>query len=137
MCGYVYVRRRAIQCISCILKLLSGSAKNGGKGKQGKGMWEQEREGWISGEGKGCRRGGGGVGDWNRRSIECKIGSSKAGNVPHTLPFYRSKKCTPYTLCPHHRGEVDPYQHTLMHTHTSPANESVTVHLSALPNPTC
>ena len=51
-----------------------GVCKKGGKGKEGKGTWEQEREGWISGEGKGCRRGGGRVGDWNKRSIEREMG---------------------------------------------------------------
>jgi len=42
----------------------------------------------------------------------------------------------PTLFVPITEGEVDPYQHTFMHTHTSPANESVTVHLSTLPNPT-
>jgi len=43
----------------------------------------------------------------------------------------------PTLLAPIKEGEVDPYQHTLMHTHTSPANERVTVHLNKLPIPTC
>ena len=57
MCGCVYVRRRAIQCTSCILKLSGSSCKKGGKGKEGKGRGSRrgkdglaEKERGVQGE---------------------------------------------------------------------------------------
>ena len=57
MCGCVYVRRRAIQCTSCILKLLSGSAKKVGRGNREKGCGSRrgkdglvEKERGVEGE---------------------------------------------------------------------------------------
>jgi len=56
-------------------KIIIRVCKKVGRGKREKGTWEYgERGRGISGEGKGCRRGGGGVGGGNRRSIECKMG---------------------------------------------------------------
>jgi len=106
MCGYVYVQRRAIQCTSCILKL-SGSAKKVGRGKREKGRGSRRGKDGLVEKERGVE---GEEGEWEIGMGEAKNvrwESSKAGNVPHTLPFHHSKKCTPvHSLPPSQRGKL-------------------------------